>query len=96
MYSLFIECLPESVVDAAFLSVPFRGVCSVARCCGQSQLCCEMAAKVIPFAAAVYSVYTFVGHEQGKQLSEHSVSKERLKSLDRIRALQMVWLRTYI
>lgn len=83
MYSLFVECLPESVVDAAFLSVSLQDVCSVARCCGQSQLCCEMAAKVIPFAAAVCSVCTFVGgHEQGKQLNEHSIFKERLKSLD--------------
>lgn len=36
VYSLFIECLPDSVVNAAFLSVPFQGVCSVTRCCGQS------------------------------------------------------------
>lgn len=82
MYSLFIECLPESVVDAAFLSVPFRGACSIARCCGQSRLCCEMAAKVIPFVAAVGGSDSFVGHEQGKQLREHSISKERLTSLD--------------
>jgi len=41
-----------------------------------------MAAQGAPFAAAVDSVDTRVGHEQGKQLSELSISKERLKSSD--------------
>lgn len=68
---------------AAFRSVPFPGVCAPSQgAVGQSQLCCETAAEVIPSAAAAYSVDTFVGHEQGKQLSERSIPKERLKSLD--------------
>lgn len=67
MYSLFIECLPDSVVNAAFLSVPFQGVCSVARCCGQSEPRCEVAAYAVTFEAATHSVYAFViGRANGK------------------------------
>lgn len=67
VYSLFIECLPDSVVNAAFLSVPFQGVCSVARCCGQSEPRCEVAAYAVTFEAATHSVYAFViGRANGK------------------------------
>lgn len=72
MYSLFIECLLESVGGAASLSVPFQGV----EVLGQPHLL--GAVKVTPFAAALNRVCPFVGHEQSKQLSKCLIPKERL------------------
>lgn len=90
MYSLLIACLPESVISAAFLSVPFQGVCSVARCCGQSQ---RVAACAVALEAAAFSAHAFVMSRANGEVNAGFLT-EGFKAEVEWKLCRFVWLRS--